>query len=70
MRSPGFGVTAEQRGFAGLEKDDGRRERLPYLLQDGGEALQRLAFADVYDERGAIDLGGLADEVGEAWEQF
>ena len=70
MRPPGLGVAAEQCGFAGLEEDDGRRERFSDLLQDGGKALQHLAFADVDDQRGAIDLGGLADEIGEAGQKF
>ena len=70
MGTTGFGIAAEQSGFAGLEKDDGGGERLPDLLKDSGEALQRLAFADVDDQRGAIDLGGLADEIGEARQQF
>src|ERR1700761_3776702 len=70
MRTSSLGVSAQQRGLARFKKDHRGCERPFDLLQDGGKAFERLAFANIDDQRGTIDLRRLPNQIGKTRQQL
>src|SRR5713101_7696926 len=70
MRPARFAEAAQQDGLIGFEENYLCRQQAFDRLDDCREGLQLRAFTNVYHESGAVDLGGLPDQFGEARNQL
>src|SRR5258708_35331844 len=66
MWTASLAVTALQDGVGGFEEDQAGGDDPLDRLDDGREFLELAPFADVHDEGGAIDFGGLPGQFGKA----
>src|ERR1700675_4502407 len=69
MRAASLAVTWHQDRIRGLEEDHLGSDDPLHRFDNGRQLLQLAAFANVHNQRGARDFGGLSHQFCEAWYQ-